>query len=952
MDDPGAIIDIISFLSRALALCVGKIRDYNENLDKAPKIACEYMGQLIILEATLRRMSLLINSSDATLLEDLGRQQALKFLETVKDDIEDIEKTMHHICDSITNINLNAGTQDTKHKCIPHYFRPQARAFDENKVKEVAEKIKRHVARLVELLVVDTAIIVRETRQQVDGISSRLDDVEKRHFLGWLDDEKGPARTAVSSLHDSARNARRTSDSSTWVQKEEHWIQWRARRSPGSRLLWIHGIPGAGKTVLASYLVDELENYCRKQDGVELCFYYCFHERNHDETLPFLRFLLKRLCASRDNFPHNLLEKFRKAEQPTSRTDLLEALRSILRHVSAVFVTIDAVDESQPRGELLETLRELGTAPHFGKVWLLVTSREEPDIERILSGAAAEIPMSNHPEHREAIRRHIQQFLRAHTHWSSKLRHTVEDQLSLASKGMFRLAVCQLETLRNLTREEDIWKALGDIPEDLYKAYEKILANISDRAFAQGALSLLCYNAAEIPTAEVLVDAVGHWDLVNSRGNIARLTAACGCLVTLSSLRENPSRLIRVKRQGSRNETADLSHKTVREYLCGPEIKLGPAKYFAVDEAKTNRTLLRTIFRGLLSIPALDSKDVVTDFHEYCLVMCDRVLSLGTDSLGSREDIMRDEQLVTIVLDCLNPTLPHFWAILRSSARRELSQWYRLSAAYGNKFKYRISNGKAGVLHNLLHLDWIRLAERQAQELQAANLLTSVLSSKFKMKDSGGEADTVLGVAVRLRKEAFLHLRVISQEVDSSVLRHEPGILFKAMGVPFQGRDLGRITAQIIEWLLLRGADANPKGYKITPLQAATYHADYEWVRTLIYAGARPHAVGDPDGRPVPDRRPNGDAGRFTEKQCEVANSISQLTPLEICREEQNDREFREEVYKLLRDPPMVVDEISDEDEEGLDDNDEHLEYDSEQDAEPEEDEEDEEDEDEEEGVI
>ncbi|KAK3386531.1 hypothetical protein B0H63DRAFT_493317 [Podospora didyma] len=66
-----------------------------------------------------------------------------------------------------------------------------------------------------------------------------------------------------------------------WVISTPEWDDWINFRQ---RAIWLHGIPGAGKTVLAPYVFDRICGICMKND-----------KETADESIPFLRWLVGRL---------------------------------------------------------------------------------------------------------------------------------------------------------------------------------------------------------------------------------------------------------------------------------------------------------------------------------------------------------------------------------------------------------------------------------------------------------------------------------------------------------------------------------------------------------------------------------------------------------------------------------------------------------------------------------
>jgi hypothetical protein len=242
--------------------------------------------------------------------------------------------------------------------------------------------------------------------------------------------------TDPTSLHERALKLHE-SHTGQWVLRSDSWKRW---FHGDERFLWIHGIPGSGKTVLASYLIQEIQSACEKKPDAVCVFYYCFYGHHQNETFPFYRWLVAELCRQTEYIPQTLLDQFR-GYRSTSSFQLEMALQILLERVEVAYVVVDAVDESKGRDEILTLLGSLGMGDRFDNIKLLVTSREYLDIEEEFSDISISQPMVN-PLVTEDIGSYVHSALhttRAFRRWPKPLLIEVENALTNGAKGMYVL---------------------------------------------------------------------------------------------------------------------------------------------------------------------------------------------------------------------------------------------------------------------------------------------------------------------------------------------------------------------------------------------------------------------------------------------------------------------------------------------------------------------------------
>ncbi|KAG5784243.1 hypothetical protein H9Q73_002145 [Fusarium xylarioides] len=317
-----------------------------------------------------------------------------------------------------------------------------------------------------------------------------------------------------------------------------------------------------------------------------------------------------RVCnwlTSTDPSPiHNRSRKLRGGEPSTP--ELLDALEQILRVFSSVYIVIDAVDESNPRDDLLDVIQTLVTDRRFTNLQILVTSREYIDIERAMEKVSVSVPMSNELVEQD-IRLHVQSILRSNLKfqcWPTDLLIEVEDAISTKAKGMFRWAVCQLYELQRLKGDREVVsKALKRLPKDLDETYDRIFLRIprEDWQFVSHAFQWLWFYGQLGPPdngtpSVLLLDAIksstSRTENDNSHVlyNSERLRELCGCLI--SSLEDSIS----------------FAHYTVKEYLDSDRICQGPLLAFSTEKHKVLSTCLDILFLQAQTYTSQDLKDL------------------------------------------------------------------------------------------------------------------------------------------------------------------------------------------------------------------------------------------------------------------------------------------------------------------------------------------------------
>ena len=171
--------------------------------------------------------------------------------------------------------------------------------------------------------------------------------------------------------------------SGLWFLASDAFTKWKTQRSS---FLWLHGIPGCGKTILSSAIIKNLDSVLSSQPL--LYFYFDFTDTGKQTLESMIRALISQLYYKHIETSQQLDTLFSSCEdgrrQPTCRL-LCEAFLRMIEQVKEVWLILDALDECRTRKGpstegLLSWIREILNSEQRN-VHLLVTSRPVQDIE-------------------------------------------------------------------------------------------------------------------------------------------------------------------------------------------------------------------------------------------------------------------------------------------------------------------------------------------------------------------------------------------------------------------------------------------------------------------------------------------------------------------------------------------------------------------------------------------
>ncbi|THZ15300.1 hypothetical protein D6C90_10104 [Aureobasidium pullulans] len=328
---------------------------------------------------------------------------------------------------------------------------------------------------------------VKEMIQNTRKSARAADYTEDLRIKQWL----GPADTYINYTSAFALHHENTG---RWFLEGSRYESF--RETPDARL-WLRGIPGCGKTVLASTVIHDLQRCVGSAASTVIFFFFSFSNESKQKLDHMLRSLIFQLSERHQTAKDRLVVEFKEHDdgrKPLHGTALQSVFGQMVDTVQNVTIVLDALDESTTRPELLKWI----TSFPSGHGRFLLTSRSEMEIEDFLTSwlpSNCAITLENEPvgDDIKAYVHHRLETERNLSRWRS-MHNTISDTLVEKASGMFQWVYCQLEELSGCLDKAAVRLMLQTLPLDLNHTYDRILDNIP-RSRVPNAIKLLQFLA-------------------------------------------------------------------------------------------------------------------------------------------------------------------------------------------------------------------------------------------------------------------------------------------------------------------------------------------------------------------------------------------------------------------------------------------------------------------------
>lgn len=322
-----------------------------------------------------------------------------------------------------------------------------------------------------------------------------------------------------------------------------------------SKVLWIHGRPARGKSVIASFLSRHLQS----ERILNQAFFFRAGDDSKRTISSFLSSMAFQSCQKIPQFRKAMGEivksgwKVSETEWRTLWKRIFENLLLKLNMKRPIYWVVDGIDECCSPLPLMELISAINQSKV--PIRIVLTSRWREDISSALERAKAKASYLSLclDKDDEDIRIYVDEELR-YTTWDDDIIARVKDEVLKNAKGNFLWVTLVLVEIKDCHTDRDIEERLLELPHGMNGLYQRMetpilaLKRPLEKSLSQRLLSWVVQARKALTIAEltdILEPDFGR--MLDLSRTLARL---CGQFVTIEE-----------------DKSVGLVHHTAREYL-------------------------------------------------------------------------------------------------------------------------------------------------------------------------------------------------------------------------------------------------------------------------------------------------------------------------------------------------------------------------------------------------
>ena len=351
----------------------------------------------------------------------------------------------------------------------------------------------------------------------------------------------------------------RQQDTCDYIFSEPRMSSWLDSET-GPNVIWMTGIPGAGKSFLCTSIIQSLQS---RHDQSTLYFFCGNRSAEKSDCGWVLQTLAYQLLQQNRDLCSVVHQAYIAKGSSKSSPALKRVLKDILVTVKASRIVLDGIDECEDNiqrdviSSLIDVQNSVGASCK-----ILVSSRDEPLIKKSINRKEhISLDGKNTQSVNIYIRYQLSELKIGYPHTTDDFWDKIEHKLQDKAKGMFLWVRLVFGMLQAEISESGLEDAVDKLPDGLDKAYGRILSRIQvrdgrwkDRVFRILFWVCLAYRPVSIHEVADGITLKPDQTVLNKKtrpGNLdGSIVESCAPLLERSA-----------------NGTLDLIHFSAKEYL-------------------------------------------------------------------------------------------------------------------------------------------------------------------------------------------------------------------------------------------------------------------------------------------------------------------------------------------------------------------------------------------------
>ncbi|KAF8489550.1 hypothetical protein F5888DRAFT_1892870 [Russula emetica] len=449
-----------------------------------------------------------IRKSHETLIDIFGRIESffrrLEIYTQVPSTTEMLDTIIQIMVEVLTILGI--ATKEIKQGRIKKYWK---RLIGKTDMEDALKKLDKLTQEEARMMIAENLRATHAVDERVRGVSEQVLSVDDRvanvngnvaevvHSVQQVERSKPIAgkRPQMAFPPDPSTNhniacGTHHKKAAKWFFEGNIYQEWKSKGS----LLWIHGKPGSGKSILCSTVIEDIKALCDAGQASMAYFYFDFRNANKqclNDLLPSLLTQLSARSSPRCDILSKLYSDHDNGRNQPSDSVLTKCLEDMLSlpDQRPIYLIMDALDESPitsgiPSARervllLLKQLVDLG----LPNLHICVTSRPEIDIRNAIEPLTSlRVSLHDQTGQKEDIADYVRSIVYSNLdtnmkRWKKEDKEFVVKTLAERADGMFRWTFCQLEVLRDCL-PSSVRRFLDELPESLDETYERVLREI------------------------------------------------------------------------------------------------------------------------------------------------------------------------------------------------------------------------------------------------------------------------------------------------------------------------------------------------------------------------------------------------------------------------------------------------------------------------------------------